>query len=129
MVSASCSPSATAPPPPEHTVEDVRATDEELEALQAELASVRAASASTSTPTVDDRAWRGPPGLTHPEEEAEQRLSCSFNLQHVVKFRDFIVIIWRLIVINSDYIMINSDLRVIDSDLIVDISDFIVINR
>jgi len=32
------------------SLEDVRATDEELEALQAELASVRAASASTLPP-------------------------------------------------------------------------------
>lgn len=64
------------------SLEDVRATDEELEALPAELASVRAASASTLPPagTVPgDSAWRGPPGLTHPEDEAEQRLSCSFH--------------------------------------------------
>eukprot|EP00435_Cladocopium_sp_Y103_P055723 s1187_g18.t1 len=54
--------------------QDVRATDEELEALQAELASVRRAASASTLPAVTELgdAWRGPPGLTHPEDEAEQ---------------------------------------------------------
>ena len=71
--------------------QDVRATDEELEALQAELDSVRRASSMSTAieapaapepavaavaPEMSPMAWRGPPGLVAPASmgDAEQIL-------------------------------------------------------